>query len=96
MERVVITGLGAVTPCGNNIADLWSALIAGKSGIGRITRFDDSAMAVRIAGEVKNFVLDPEVDVREARRMSLYVRYALNATLEALHQSQLDLAAVDL
>lgn len=96
MERVVVTGLGAITPCGNTIPALWSALTRGASGIGPITRFDASAMAVRIAGEVKDFVLDPAVDLREARRMSLYVRYALNATLEALRHAQLDLAAVDL
>lgn len=96
MERVVVTGLGAVTPCGNTIAELWSALIAGTSGIGSITRFDTSGMPVRIAGEVKNFVLDAEVDAREARRMSLYSRYALNAALEAMRQAHIDLAAVDL
>ena len=95
MRRVVITGLGAVTPVGNDVPTMWRALLAGQSGIGTITRFDPSGLAVRIAGEVKDFTLDPAVDQREARRMSLYVRYALNATLEAVRAARLDMAAED-
>ena len=83
MRRVVITGLGAVTPLGNDLPTTWRALLAGKSGIGLITRFDASGLPIRIAGEVKNFALDPAIDAREARRMALNVRYALNAVLEA-------------
>ena len=79
MRRVVITGLGAVTPVGNDAPATWQALLRGTSGIGLITRFDPSALPIRIAGEVKNFVLDPQIDAREARRQSLYTRYALNA-----------------
>src|SRR4051812_29504218 len=54
-RRVAITGLGAVTPCGNSAADTWAALIAGRSGIGRITRFDATGCTAQIAGEVRNF-----------------------------------------
>jgi 3-oxoacyl-[acyl-carrier-protein] synthase II len=93
MRRVVITGLGAVTPLGNTVKTLWHNLIAGVSGIESITRFDTRDFVVRIAGEVKDFVLDAEVEARNARRMALSVRYALNAVLEAVRAARLDLAA---
>ncbi|HNP86251.1 MAG TPA: beta-ketoacyl synthase N-terminal-like domain-containing protein, partial [Kouleothrix sp.] len=92
MRRVVITGLGAVTPVGNDAPATWQALLRGTSGIGLITRFDPSALPIRIAGEVKNFVLDPQIDAREARRQSLYTRYALNAVVEAVRAARLDMA----
>jgi beta-ketoacyl-acyl-carrier-protein synthase II len=95
MRRVVITGLGAVTPVGNDVGTTWRALLAGTSGISTITRFDASAMPIRIAGEVKGFTLDPAVDPREARRMPLYVKYALNAVLEAVGAARLDMAGED-
>jgi beta-ketoacyl-acyl-carrier-protein synthase II len=95
MRRVVITGLGAITPVGNDVPSTWRALLAGKSGIGLITKFDASGLPIRIAGEVKDFVLDPEVDPREARRMPLYVRYALNAVLEATRAARLDMERED-
>lgn len=94
-RRVVITGLGAVTPCGNTVPAMWEALLAGRSGVGPITRFDASGFAIRIAGEVRGFSLDPAVDPREARRMPLYVRYALNAVLEAVRDAHLDMARED-
>ena len=95
MRRVVITGVGAVTPLGNDMATTWQALCAGQSGVRPITRFDASGYAVRIAGEVQNFVLDAAIDPREARRASQYVRYALNASLEALRNAQLDPTTMD-
>ena len=95
MRRVVITGLGAVTPVGNDVPSAWRALLAGQSGVGTITRFDASAMPIRIAGEVKGFALDPAIDAREARRMPLYVKYALNAVLEATRAAQLDMERED-
>src|SRR4029078_5517404 len=95
MRRVVITGLGAVTPLGNDLPTTWRGLVAGKSGIGLITRFDASGLPIRIAGEVKNFTLDPAIDAREARRMSLNVRYALNAVLEATRAAELDMEKED-
>ena len=95
MRRVVITGVGAVTPLGNDIESTWQALIAGQSGVKPLTKFECSEYAVRIAGEVRDFVLDPAVDPREARRASQYVRYALNAALEALRNAQLDTQTMD-
>ncbi|NOK60218.1 MAG: beta-ketoacyl-[acyl-carrier-protein] synthase II [Chloroflexi bacterium AL-W] len=95
MRRVVVTGLGAITPVGNDVPTMWRALLAGQSGIQTITRFDAGALPIRIAGEVNNFTLDAAVDAREARRMSLYVQYALNATLEAVRAAQLDMNLVD-
>ena len=95
MRRVVITGLGAVTPVGNAVAATWRALVSGQSGIGTITHFDASALPIRIAGEVKDFALDPAIDPREARRMPLYVKYALNAVLEAVRAARLDMDRED-
>ena len=95
MRRVVITGMGAVTPLGNDLATTWQALLLGQSGVRPITRFDVSDYAVRIAGEVRDFALDSAVDPREARRASQYVRYALNASLEALRHAQLDTTTMD-
>lgn len=95
MRRVVITGLGAVTPVGNDAPTTWRALLEGRSGIGLITSFDASAFPIRIAGEVKGFTLDPAVDAREARRMPLYVRYALNSVLEAVRAARLDMSKED-
>ncbi|MEN9935373.1 MAG: hypothetical protein RLZZ387_1952 [Chloroflexota bacterium] len=95
MRRVVITGLGAVTPVGNDVPSMWRALLAGQSGVAPITRFDASGLPVRIAGEVKGFALDLAVDQREARRTSLYTRYALNAALEAVRAAGLDMQRED-
>lgn len=95
MRRVVITGLGALTPVGNDVPSTWRALLEGRSGIGPINTFDASMFPVRIAGEVKGFTLDPAVDARDARRMPLYVRYALNTVLEAVRAARLDMSQED-
>lgn len=95
MKRVVITGLGCVSPLGNDVPTTWRRLLAGESGIETITRFDADEFPVRIAGEVKNFQLDSAVDAREARRMSRYVQYALNAMFEATRAAQLDMRQED-
>jgi beta-ketoacyl-acyl-carrier-protein synthase II len=95
MRRVVITGLGAVTPVGNDVPSTWRALLEGRSGIGLISRFDATIFPARIAGEVKDFTLDPAVDARDARRMPLYVRYALNTVLEAVRAARLDMRNED-
>lgn len=95
MRRVVITGMGAVTPLGNDIDTTWQALLAGQSGVKPLTKFDTTDYTVRIAGEVRDFVLDPAIDAREMRRASQYVRYALNATLEALRNAKLDTQTID-
>lgn len=87
-KRVVVTGMGMVTPVGNNVETSWENLLAGKSGIERITLFDPTGFDTQIAAEVKNF--KPEdfgIDRKEARRMDRYAHFALAATGEALQQS---------
>ncbi len=88
-RRVVITGLGAVTPVGLNVQESWENLLAGKSGVGEITKFDSEAFSTHIAAEVKG--LDPEdrVDRKELRKMDMFIVYAIFAALEALEQSGL-------
>ncbi len=79
-RRVVVTGLGLVTPLGIGVEETWSALVAGKSGIGRITRFDATDMATQIAGEVKEFKAEDYVSRKNLRRMDIFTTYALAAT----------------
>ncbi|TNE92032.1 MAG: beta-ketoacyl-[acyl-carrier-protein] synthase II [Deltaproteobacteria bacterium] len=83
-RRVVITGLGAVSPCGNDVASTWSSLVEGRSGIGPITRFDATGMPTRIAGEVKGFDGNEVLGKRKARRLGLFMQYALAAGAEAI------------
>ena len=91
-RNVVITGLGAVTPIGNTAPEFGQALIAGKSGITPITRFDASRLPSRIAGEIKNFKAEPYMDPKEARRTDLFVQYAAAAAQEAIQDAGLDKA----
>lgn len=88
-RRVAITGLGVVTPIGNNVQEFWESLIAGRSGIVQITRFDTSKFSTRIAGEVKNFDPTAYIDRKEVRRMDRYTHYALAAYKQALADSGL-------
>jgi 3-oxoacyl-[acyl-carrier-protein] synthase II len=99
LKRVVITGMGAITPLGNNLTDYWTGLINGKSGIGLITHFDASRHACRIAGEVRGFDPHDYVDRKEAKRMDRFAQFAVAASLQALKDSQLvidDLNADDI
>ena len=89
-RNVVITGLGAVTPIGNTAPAFWQALIAGRSGIAPITRFDASRLPTRIAGEIKNFNVEPFMETKEARRADLFVQYAAAAAQEAIQDAGLD------
>jgi 3-oxoacyl-[acyl-carrier-protein] synthase II len=89
-RNVVITGLGAVTPIGNTAPVFWQALLAGRSGIAPITRFDASRLPTRIAGEIKNFKAEPFMDPKEARRTDLFVQYAAAAAQEAIQDAGLD------
>lgn len=88
--RVVVTGLGAVTPVGNNISAMWDSLVNGRSGIARITRFDPSPFETQIAGEVKNFRPEDYMDKREVRRSDRYLHYVVAATREAVADAGLD------
>ncbi len=92
-RRVVITGLGAVTPLGLDTASTWEALIAGQSGIDYITKFAPSDLHTTIAGEVRGFDPSLYMDRKEARRLDPTIQYALAATKEALADAALDLAA---
>ena len=93
--RVVVTGMGAVTPVGNSVADYWDGLINGRNGIGPITIFDPHRMGVRFAGEVKNFDAKEYIGRKAARRMDRYSQLAVVAALEAAQQSELDLDAAE-
>ncbi|MBU8933661.1 MAG: beta-ketoacyl-ACP synthase II [candidate division Zixibacteria bacterium] len=94
--RVVVTGLGVVSPLGNSVEEFWSSLLAGKSGVGPITRFDTTIYPARIAAEVKNFDLSGILDKKKLRRMDPSEQYAVGASEEAVKDSGLDLEAVDL
>jgi 3-oxoacyl-[acyl-carrier-protein] synthase II len=94
-KRVVVTGLGVISPVGNDVETFWTSLIAGKSGIGRVTRFEPGDFRTQIAAEVKNFDASLYMDKKEVRRTDLYVQYAIAAASQALEGSGLDLAAED-
>ncbi|MGC9120816.1 MAG: beta-ketoacyl-ACP synthase II [Sulfurihydrogenibium sp.] len=98
MRRVVVTGLGAVTPIGNNVKDFWTNLINGVSGIDVIKRFDPVAIGlpVIIAGEVKNLNPEEFLDSKELKRMSDFVKFAVIAAKEAIKDSGLELDKIDL
>ena len=83
-QRVVVTGMGAITPVGNDVPALWDSLINGRSGIGRITLFDPAKTAAKVAGEVKGFDADTVMPRKEVRRNDRYVHYAWAATAEAM------------
>lgn len=93
MQRIVITGLGAVTPIGLNMPDTWQNLLAGTSGIGPITQFDTTNFPVRIAGEVKNFDPRNYMDHKEARRTHRSAHFAIAATREALADARFSVDA---
>ena len=95
-RRTVVTGLGVITPLGNSVDELWTALLDGKSGVGPVTRFDTADYSTKIAGEVKDFDASVYVEKKELRRMDLAEQYAIAATEQALKDSELDLTAVDL
>lgn len=93
--RVVITGMGAISPLGLSVDETWQALLAGKSGIDRITKFDTSELRTSFAAEVRNFDPTNYMDRKEARRLDLYIQYALAATKEALNDAALNVDAIE-
>lgn len=95
LRRVVITGLGALTPLGNTVEELWTALINGVSGAGPITRFDASKFKTQFACELKNFDINHYFDRKEGRKYDPYAQYAMIATEEAVSDSGIDLEKVD-
>jgi 3-oxoacyl-[acyl-carrier-protein] synthase II len=96
LKRVVVTGLGALTPVGNTVSETWNNLLNGVSGAGPITHFDASKFKTQFACEVKNFNVTDHLDRKEARKMDLYTQYALVAAKEAVADSGLDLEKEDL
>ena len=94
-RRVVVTGLGAVTPIGNTVEEFWAGIRAGKEGIGEITRFDTTDYKVKVAAEVKDFVAQERMDFKAARRMEPFSQYAVAAALEAYEDSGLDISKED-
>ena len=95
MRRVVVTGLGAITPIGNNVDAFWEGIKSGKCGIDKVTLFDASDMKTQIAGEVKDFDPSEYIDKKEARRMDRYAQFALAAASEAVKDSGLDMEKED-
>ncbi len=94
-KRVVVTGLGAVTPIGNTVAAYWESLLAGKNGIGPITQFDASRHGCRIAGEVKGFEATDYIDRKEAKRNDRYVHFAIAAARQALDDAGFAIGATN-
>jgi 3-oxoacyl-[acyl-carrier-protein] synthase II len=88
-RRVVVTGLGCVSPVGNSIADAWAALIEGKSGIATITKFDAAPFSTRFAGEVKGFNIEDYIPGKEARHMDTFIHFGMAAGIQAIQDSGL-------
>ena len=88
-RRVVVTGLGCITPVGNTVADAWANILAGKSGIDLITKFDTTNFACRIAGEVKGFDLESYISAKDARTMDSFIHYGIAAAQEAVRDAGL-------
>ena len=90
-RRVVVTGLGIISPLGNTVSEAWDRALAGTPGVTRITRFDPSRLASQIAGEVKGFDVAPYMSPKEARRMDLFIHYGMAAGLQAWREAALAL-----
>ena len=86
-RRVVITGLGIVSPVGNTIGEAWNNITSGQSGITRITRFDTTSFASKVAGEVKNFDVSAYLNPKEARRMDLFMHYGMAAGMQGRNRA---------
>ncbi len=93
--RVVVTGLGAVTPLGNSVPEYWRAICEGRSGVGPITRFDAKRLDVRIAAEVKGFDPLKVIEKKELKKLDLFIQYALAAGVEAVEDAKVDFSQVD-
>src|SRR5712664_4816461 len=94
-RRVAVTGMGFITPIGNDVETVWSNLVEGVSGIGRITHFDTTNFDTKIAGEVKGFDAGEYMDRKTARHIGRYCQFALAASKQALAHSGLDPAEMD-
>lgn len=90
LKRVAVTGIGLVTPIGNDAPTTWASLIEGKNGVGAITRFDAARLSCRIAAEVKNFEPTKYISPKEVRKMGLFIQYGIHGAFEALKDAGLD------
>ncbi|MFN4004654.1 MAG: beta-ketoacyl-ACP synthase II [Hylemonella sp.] len=88
-RRVVVTGLGCISPVGNTVTDAWASLLAGRSGVDLVTKFDASNFACRIAGEVKGFELEKYIGAKEARTMDTFIHYGIAAAVQAVEDAGL-------
>ena len=88
-RRVVITGLGLISPVGNSVAEGWANILAGRSGIANVSRFDASGLSCRFAGEVKDFKIEDYIPIKEARHMDTFIHYGLAASIQAVLDSGL-------
>ena len=88
-RRIAVTGLGLISPVGNTVSEGWANLLAGRSGIGAVTRFDASSLTSRIAGEVKGFKVEDVIPAKEARHMDVFIHYGIAAALQAVADSGL-------
>jgi len=95
-RKVVVTGMGVITTLGESIDEFWNSLLAGKSGVSRLTRFDTSEFPVHIAGEIKDFDSTKYMDKKVARRMDLSAQYAVAASINAVKDARLDTKNLDL
>ena len=93
--RVVVTGIGVISPVGNDKQTFWDALVSGKCGIGNVTRFDVTDYACKVAGEVKDFSVDGYMDPKEAKRNDFYARYAVVAAMKAMEDAGLKVGDVE-
>ncbi len=96
MKRVVITGMGALTPLGNSVQEFWQNIIAGKSGAGPITKFDTSKFKTRFACEVKGFNAEEHIDKKEIKKYDMFTQYAIVASDQAIKDAGLDFAAMSI
>ena len=95
LKRVVVTGLGALTPIGNNIQEYWDGLVNGKSGSAPVTYYDTEKFKVKFACELKNYNPEDFFDRKEARKLDRFAQYALVSSDEAIKDSGLDLDSID-
>ena len=95
-KRVVVTGMGCLTPIGNTVDSFWSSLLDGKSGASTITTFDISSMPVKFSAPVKNFDVDKYLDQKEQRKMDLFMQYGMAAAIDAVDDSGMDLSKINL
>ena len=96
LKRVVVTGLGAITPIGNTVSELWDGVVGGKSGAGPITRFDTEKFKVKFACEVKGFDPSLYIDPKDARKMDLFTQYSISVAAQAIDDAHLDTSKLNL